>query len=435
MNYDIIVVGGGPAGLSAAKKAAQSGHRVAVFEKSREIGYPVHTSGVSWVDEMDRLGAPRTFMHFVTSFDVITNKSKATFEYKTPPICVLDVRSYYQYLAEQAATAGAEIHVDATVTAPIVDNDFVEGVSVSIHGKQYTARSKVVIDASGVAALLARKMGLTSAWKFYGNGAEYEIHTPSWDQGKVCIILSNKIAPAGYAWFFPCGNHRVRVGIGIARPTSKADPVELLDSFFSDEANQFMNMLKPYSKVEFHHGFGPCDGVLSKTIHNGLIVVGDAAGQMSALGGEGIRFAVDIGGIAGAVASRAISRGRYDEDSLIDYERRWRKKYERKFKIAHELNKYRRNYTDEEWDGKIRKISELTPDSLVTFLKGDFSLTSFLKVLSRQPRKSYRLLSKIVKRKLQTKNNATQKAKDKGKNSGTKKHISRTNNQMLSGSG
>lgn len=415
MNYEIIVVGGGPAGLSAAKKAAQSGYRVAVFEKSKEIGYPVHTSGVSWVDEMDRLGAPRMFMHFVTSVDVITNKSKATFEFKTPLICVLDVRSYYQYLAEQAAVAGAEIHVDAAVTDPIVNNDFVKGVSVRVHGKQYRACSKVVIDASGFAALLARKMGLTSKWKVYGIGAEYEIHTPSWNQEKVCIILSNKIAPGGYGWFFPCGNHRVRVGIGVARPISKADPVELLDSFFSDEANQLANMLRPYSKVEFHHGFGPCDGVLSKTIHNGLVVVGDAAGQMSALGGEGIRFAVDIGGMAGTVAARAISIGRYDEGALIDYERKWRKKYGRKFKIAYEINKYRRNYTDEEWDEKVRKLSKLTPDSLVKFLKGDYTLTSFFEVLRQQPRMSYQLLSKIVKQKLRTKDNVKKSKGDKKK--------------------
>lgn len=418
MNYDVIVVGGGPAGLSAAKKAAQSGHRVAIFEKSKEIGYPVHTSGVSWVDEMDRLGAPRKFMHFITAVDIVTNKSKATFEYRTPPICVLDVRSYYQYLAEQAAIAGAEIHVDATVTDPIVDNDFVKGVSVRVHGKQYRACSKVVIDASGFAALLARKMGLTSKWKVFGVGAEYEIHTPSWDQERACFILSNKIAPAGYGWFFPCGNHRVRVGISTARPTSKADPVELLDSFFSDEANQLANMLRPYSKVEFHHGCGPCDGVLSRTIHNGLIVVGDAAGQMSALGGEGIRFAVDIGGIAGAVASRAISIGRYGEDTLIDYERRWRKKYDRKFKIAYEMNERRRNYTDENYDEKVLKLSRLTPDTLVKFLKGDFSVTIFSRVLRQQPRMSYRLISKIVKQKLQTKDNVEKSGSNKKEKKG-----------------
>jgi digeranylgeranylglycerophospholipid reductase len=286
------------------------------------------------------------------------------------------------------------------VDNPIVDNNFVKGVSIRMNGKQCKVYSKIVIDASGFAAAVARKIGLASKSEVYGIGAQYEIYTPSWNQEKVCFILNNKIAPAGYGWIFPCGDHCVRVGIGIIRPTSKADPAELLDSFLSDEKNQLANMLRPYSRIEFHHGCIPCDGVLAKTIHNGLMVVGDAAGQLSAMAGEGIRFAVDIGGIAGTVASRAVADGRYDEDVLSDYERRWRKKYGRKFKIAYAMNKHRRNYTNEDWDEKVRMLARLTPDALVQFLTGDYSLTAFTKTLYQQPKMPYQVLSKLVKQKL-----------------------------------
>jgi len=103
---DVLVVGGGPAGLSAAEAAASGGASVAVLERQKEIGYPVHTSGGSWVADMQALGIPSDLYHPIKHVTFLSPNRKARFEYPDPVCCVLDVRGVYQYLASRAVRAG-----------------------------------------------------------------------------------------------------------------------------------------------------------------------------------------------------------------------------------------------------------------------------------------------------------------------------------------
>ena len=75
-NYDIAIVGGGPAGLSAAYASAKLGSKVILFEKEKAIGQFVRTSGVSWVKEMKKLQIPQKLYNPIKNFRFISPKNE-----------------------------------------------------------------------------------------------------------------------------------------------------------------------------------------------------------------------------------------------------------------------------------------------------------------------------------------------------------------------
>ncbi len=309
--YDVLVVGGGPAGLAAAEAAAKTGARVALLERRKEIGYPVHTSGGSWISDMKALGIPSDLYHPIRGVTFLSPTRSARFDYPEPVCCVLDVRGVYQYVAGRAVAAGAELHPGSPVERPIIEDGKVVGVVAKDHRNRAGEwRAPVVIDASGFSSTLVTRAGLRKGFQRYGYGAEYDLMAPNYDQDMLYLIMGSQVAPSGYAWAFPRGKGRVRLGVGVIRPDVDADAREFLDTF-TERLPNLAPDFKGASPVEYHTGLFPSEGVVESFVRDGLIATGDSAGQGSTLVGEGIRFALYSGAMAGEVAGEAAHRGRH----------------------------------------------------------------------------------------------------------------------------
>ncbi|MFQ5707704.1 MAG: NAD(P)/FAD-dependent oxidoreductase [bacterium] len=384
MEYDVVVVGGGPAGLSAAYTAAQSGARVVLLERSKEIGYPVHTSGGSWIAELKRLGVPDRFMHPIRVGQFISAREEAVFEYSDPPGCILDVRGLYQYLAEMASLAGAEIFVNTVATKPIFESGTLAGVKARRFGREQIFRAPLVVDASGASCLVARHLGLTTGFDRVGVGAEYDLVAPHWPQDRVAFLFGTQVAPSGYAWIFPHGQQRVRCGVGLIHPDSDCDPRTYLEKLLANP-NLLDGALNAISRIEYHAGVIPSENFLKRTVTDGMMVVGDAGGLISTLLGEGIRFAIEIGRMAGNVAGKALTCKRFDAPFLGQFESLWQKKYKRIFRLGAFLNRRMARYTDAQWDRRVRTLAALGAELVPAVLKGEFSSRNILKIVRKNP--------------------------------------------------
>jgi len=390
-HYDVLIAGAGPAGLSAAVTAARAGLRLAVFERSKEIGYPIHTSGGSWIAELRQLGVPERFMHPIRTGTFLASNARASFSFDPPVSCILDVRGLYQFLAAQAAEAGADIFPGTAVERAMMQDDQPVGFMTRQHGEFF---APLLIDASGVAGVLAQQMNLRGPMTRYGLGAEYDLYWPNWPADTIALLFGS-FAPQGYGWVFPHGESRVRIGIGVLHPDTKTEPRHLLNQLLNRKEIAGHSVPR-HSAVELHFGAIPAVPPLAKTSAAGLLVAGDAGGLISTLLGEGIRFALDIGRLAGEAAIESHRTGRFDAAFLERFfDERWRARYGKLFAWGYQINRRLAQYDDQAWNEKIYLLAQFPVETIPALLKGEISTPLLLSLLWRyrrqfsQPRLRY----------------------------------------------
>ncbi|HEY6380150.1 MAG TPA: NAD(P)/FAD-dependent oxidoreductase [Candidatus Dormibacteraeota bacterium] len=388
--YDVAVAGGGPAGLAAARAAARGGASVVVLEREPAFGIPTRTSGGSFISPLRALGVPDRLWAPMHEVRFVGPTTEAVFHFDVPEVCVLDVRALYQWLATEAAAAGAELQLRTTVSGLRRENG---GVTLFVRrggggGGPDTCSARFAVDSTGTAAVLAGATGLHPPYRRRGVGAELDLAAPAFP-ADVCVLAMGKaLAPSGYAWAFPYSPGRVRLGVGVMRPDSDADPRALLERARCLPA--LRALLEDAQPIELHAGVIPAEPLRARVVSGGVVCCGDAASHASTLVGEGIRFAIGAGEAAGGALAEAVRRG--DERPLASYERSWRRRHGRSFAIAYRINRRLATFDDDHWDRAVATLGSTPAWFATAALATDFRPQLLLRLLATRPRLAWSLV-------------------------------------------
>jgi digeranylgeranylglycerophospholipid reductase len=314
----------------------------------------------------------------------VSPREEATFTHPEPLMCVIDVRGVYRFLADRAGRRGAEIVTGAVARGPLLEGGRVTGCTIEREGTRVDVRARVVVDAGGYRAAISKAAGLHPGFTRFGVGAEHELVAPECSQREAVLIVGNDYAPAGYAWVFPWGGERVRVGVGVHHADVRDSPKELLEPFIRD-ADRFGVNLAGSSRGEYHFGLVPTDGMPTRLVGDGIMAVGDAACQATLVVGEGIRLAMTAGWMAGTVAARALAAGPATREALLPYEREFRRRYGLNLRIGGIMNRRLAASTDGEWDHKVRLVKSLPPGLVPKLLQSEFPVPGLLRWVAARP--------------------------------------------------
>ncbi|NIA09573.1 MAG: geranylgeranyl reductase family protein [Nitrospiraceae bacterium] len=386
MDYEVVVVGAGPAGCLAAKYAAKNGAKTLIIEEHASIGSPVQCAGLLSTNAIRECEiTPDSKFHPITgAFVYAPDGRRIRISGGEIKAYAVDRRYIDRTLALHAIRRGADIYMRTRAVDMKTHKDR-KILYVTIEGDPDTIEADVVIGADGVQSRIARLAGLDRPETIL-SGAQIET---IYDFDDPCFVelFPGSCAPGFFAWAIPYQGS-ARIGLAVR----------------SDHAWDYLRRLLSQHRVVSHKrsagianlvvGAIPI-GVPRRTSADGVLITGDAAGQVKPTSGGGVYPGAVCAKIAGTVAAHAVMDGDTSAKRLLEYDKRWRAVIGRELTIGKRINEWMAHLTDYRIN---RLIEALDDDELLDLITryGDMDHPSVVLRKLMMNRKSMGALLKMI---------------------------------------
>jgi len=335
LSYDVIAIGGGPAGVLAAKTAAEKGLKTLLIERGEHLGQksvggeflPISIfEQFPWMKDGPIQRRINRWVFYLPSGDRAT---EMRYSRRQEYGYTVHRPEWDRWVGGFAEEAGVDLKTSTLVEGLAIDAaGYARGVLTDKSERIY---SKLVIGADGVNSVTARSLGLRRSWpkKSVALCSKYTYSLPpemieerfgDEEGAEIEILFGEDICPRGFAWIFP-SERDFCVGIGVGLDALRSNIFTCLQNVTT--LPHVKRKTKDARLLQYSTHLVPIYGPTERTYGNGVLLAGDAAGFVCPFDGAGYEAAAVSGRMAGEVAAEALSRGDVSAKALQGYEKMW----------------------------------------------------------------------------------------------------------------
>lgn len=313
VSADVVIVGGGPAGLCCARELAVRGFKTLVLEEHQTVADKVLCTGIIGINAFQEFPLPsETIIGTLGEMKVVSRYgAQLPYTPQQPIAYIVDKEAFNLALAAQAAAAGALLYISTRAHDLTVDRYGVHLNATAAGGRPLRFHASMAVLACGVQYQLTKKLGLGRPREFL-QGAQTYI---PWTLAQCTEVHLNKeLSPEAFAWIVPLHNGCTRVGMMCARDARGA-------------LRRFLDRLTPHwrEQQDIRLRSKPiAQTPLRRTFTERVLVIGEMAGQVKTTTGGGIYYGLLAARLAAETVSAAFATGCFSAGQLCAYERAWK---------------------------------------------------------------------------------------------------------------